>query len=330
MPENTPHRAAPRPGQERFVAPVEDTPLAAIDHVDIDVAPESQWKEAWKRMRRSPMFWTALTILAFLAVMIAFPRLFTDADPRYAQLSDSLEPARDGHPFGFTKQGADVWARTVYGARASVAVGLLTTIIFVVVGVVTGAVAAYYGKFVDTLISRTSDIFFSIPLLLGCIVVVSVINNTWPNRGFWGAVMVIVLALSLFAWPQITRQMRAAVLEVKNLEFVDAARAIGASGRANLVRHIVPNAIGPVIVTATISLGVFIVSEATLSFLGLGLPGSVMSWGNDISDAEVQIRSGEHLRVLIVPSVALAVTVLGFILLGEAVREALDPKARKK
>lgn len=319
-----------RPGQERFVAPIDETPLQAVDAVAIDQPPASQWKEAWKRMRKDPLFWGASVIILVIATMLAFPQLFTSADPNYNSLGDSLEPGREGHPFGFTLQGGDVWARTVYGARASVTVGILATLLVAVVGVVTGAVAGYYGKLADTLISRTSDIFFSIPLLLGSIVTISVFNNQFPDRGFWVSVMIVVSALGVFAWPQITRQMRGAVLETKNLEFVDAATAIGASRLKNLVRHIVPNSLGPVIVTSTISLGVFIGAEATLSFLGLGLPSSVVSWGNDIANAQREIRSGQNLRVMLVPGMALAITVLGFILLGESVREALDPKARKK
>ncbi|MET0822688.1 MAG: ABC transporter permease [Aeromicrobium sp.] len=320
-----------RPGQERYVAPIDETPLRAIDAVNVDAVPENQWKEAWKRLRTSPLFWLSTAILLVVATMIFFPSLFTNADPnRPPSLMDSFSPARKGHPFGFTEQGGDVWARTVYGARASVAIGLLTTIIVAILGIITGAIAGFYGGIVDTLVSRFSDIFFSIPLLLACIVVISVLNNIFPNRGFWGSVFVVVAALSLFAWPQITRQMRGAVLEIKNLEFVDAATAIGASKMKNLRRHIVPNALAPVIVASTISLGVFIVAESSLSFLGLGLPSNVASWGNDISAAQNQVRSGQNLRVMFVPATALAVTVLGFILLGEAVREALDPKARKK
>ncbi len=319
-----------RPGQERFVAPVDETPLREIDAVDVDAVPENQWKEAWKRLRTSVLFWLSVVILGVIAAMIFFPTLFTDASPSTAHLSKSFEAPSGGHPFGYNQQGYDVWARTVYGARASVAVGFFTTIVTTLLGVVTGAVAGYYGKLADTLISRLSDIFFSIPLLLASIVTVSVLNNRWPDRGFWLSVLVVVLALSLFAWPQITRQMRGAVLETKNLEFVDAATAIGASRMKNLWRHIVPNALAPVIVTATISLGVFIVAETSLSFLGLGLPQGVASWGNDLSAAQSQVRSGQYLRVMYVPAAALAMTVLGFILLGEAVREALDPKARKK
>ena len=319
-----------RPGQERFVAPIDETPLRAIDAVNVDAVPENQWKEAWKRLRTSPLFWLATAILLVIAAMIFFPTLFTNADPKKLDLANSFEPARKGHPFGFTEQGGDVWARTVYGARASVTVGVLTTIIVALLGIVTGAIAGFYGGLVDTLLSRFSDIFFSIPLLLACIVVISVLNNTFPDRGFWGSVLVVVVALAAFAWPQITRQMRGAVLEIKNLEFVDAATAIGASRMKNLRRHIVPNALAPVIVASTISLGVFIVAESSLSFLGLGFPTSIVSWGNDISAAQTQVRSGDNLQVMFVPAAALAFTVLGFILLGEAVREALDPKARKK
>lgn len=320
----------PRPGQERFVAPVEETPLRAIDAVNVDAVPESQWKEAWKRLRSSPIFWLAAVILTVITLMIVWPTLFTSADPKAASLDNSFADASEGHPFGYTQQGADVWARTVYGARASVAVGVITTLIVMILGMVTGAVAGFFGGKVDTLVSRISDIFFSIPLLLAAIVCISVLNNLLPNRGFWGSVLVVVAALGVFAWPQITRQMRGAVLEVKNLEFVDAATAIGASKMTNLRRHIVPNALAPVIVASTITLGVFIVAESSLSFLGLGLPQHIVSWGNDIAAAQNQVRSGQNLEVMFVPATALAVTVLGFILLGESVREALDPKARKK
>ena len=328
MPEYVPPSRARR-GQERFVASLDETPLQEVDAIDVDAVPESQWKEAWKRLRKAPLFWASATIIVLLAVVIAFPGLFTDVDPNYKQLSESFNPPREGHPFGFTQQGGDVWSRTLYGARASVAVGVLATLFVAVVGIITGAIAGFYGGWLDTVLSRLADIFLSIPLLLAAIVVISVVNNLLPDRGFWVAVLVVVVALGLFAWPQITRQMRGAVLEVKNLEFVDAATAIGATKFRNLVRHIVPNALAPVIVTSTISLGIFIVAESALSFLGLGLPSNVVSWGNDLSDAQNQVRSGTHMVVMWVPATALAMTVLGFILLGEAVREALDPKARK-
>lgn len=318
------------PGQERFVAPLDETPLQTVDAVDTSVVPEGQWKEAWKRLRTSVLFWVSAVLLFGVVLMIAVPGLFTSKDPTMCDITMSLAGPADGSPFGFNVQGCDVWSRTVYGARASVAVGVLTTIVVGVLGTVTGAYAGFYGRAFDEVVSRISDIFFAIPLLLAAIVTLSVLNNMFPDRGFWGGVSAVVLALGLFGWPQITRQMRGRVLEVKNLEFIDAAKAIGAPRRVNLWRHVVPNSLAPVIVTSMISLGVFIVSEATLSFLGIGLPHQkVVSWGNDISDAQVLVRAGDHLSVMFVPATALAITVLAFILLGDAVRDALDPKARR-
>lgn len=320
----------PRPGQERFVAPIEETPLQAVDVVDTTAAPESQWKEAWKRLRVSPLFWISSVLLLGVMIVIAVPGLFTSKDPTMCDITMSLAKPSEGSPFGFDRQGCDVWSRTVYGARASVAVGVMTTLLVAVMGILTGAYAGFYGTWADSIISRISDIFFSIPLLLAAIVTLSVLNNLFPDRGFWGGVSAVVLALGLFGWPQITRQMRGRVFEIKNLEFIDAAKAIGAPRRVNLWRHVVPNSLAPVIVTSMISLGVFIVSEATLSFLGIGLPRQkVVSWGNDIADAQVLVRAGENLSVMFVPASALAITVLAFILLGDAVRDALDPKARR-
>ncbi|TXJ05932.1 MAG: ABC transporter permease [Aeromicrobium sp.] len=320
----------PRPGQERFVASIEETPLRDIDVVDTTAAPESQWAEAWKRLRGRGLFWVSAVLLLGVIVMIAVPGLFTSKDPTMCDITLSLAGPAEGSPLGYNLQGCDVWSRTVYGARASVSVGIFTVLIVATIGSITGAVAGFYGGWIDSVVSRISDIFFSIPLLLAAIVMLSVVNNLFPERTFWTGVASVVLALSLFAWPQITRQMRGAVLSVKNLEFVDAAKAIGASNRRNLIKHVVPNSMAPVIVTSMISLGVFIVAEATLSFLGIGLPRQeVVSWGNDIADAQVLVRSGENLDVMFIPATALALTVLAFILLGDAVRDALDPKAKK-
>lgn len=323
------------PGQERYVAPLEETPLQAIDQVDTQSPPSSMWGDAWRSLRKNPMFLISAVLIVFILIVVAFPALFTSQDPTYCDFtkdpSRSLGAARAGHPFGFDQQGCDVLARTVYGARASVAVGVLTTLFVVLVGSVTGAAAGFYGGWVDTVISRITDIFFAIPLVLAAIVVLQVIKNLrGEDGGFLSAVLPVVLALAAFGWPQITRIMRGAVLTVKNFEYIDAATAIGATRRRNLIRHVVPNSLAPVIVVATVSLGIFIVAEATLSFLGLGLPNGVMSWGNDISNAQSLIRNGRSLGVLFYPAGALALTVLSFILMGDAVSDALDPKARKQ
>jgi oligopeptide transport system permease protein len=197
-------------------------------------------------------------------------------------------------------------------------VGILVTSGVVLIGGVLGALAAFYGGWLDSLLSRVTDVFFAIPLLLGAIVYL----QSFPFRNIW----TVSTAIMIFGWPIVARVMRGAVISVKESDFVTAARALGASDMRILTRHILPNAIAPVIVVATISLGLFIVLEATLSFLGIGLPGTTVSWGGDISDAQSSLRSAPH--VLLFPSIALSITVLAFMLLGDAVRDALDPKLR--
>lgn len=317
-----------RPGQERFVAPIEATPLEETGAVDTSTPPASQWKEAWKLLRRNWLFWVSAIMIVLVAAVVIAPGLFTSLDPTKADLSRSLDGSSKGHIAGFDKQGYDVFARTIHGARASVLVGTLTTVVITLFGLATGAVAGFYGGWVDSIVSRFADMFYAIPLLLGAIVGLSVVNNLWPDRGFFGAILAVVIALSVFGWPQITRISRAAVLEVKHLEFIDAAHAIGATRRSNLLRHVIPNSLAPVIVIATVSLGILIVAEATLSFLGIGLPFSVVSWGNDISAAQVQVRSGQRMGVMYWPAGALAFTALGFILMGDAVSDALNPQRR--
>ncbi|WP_221273972.1 ABC transporter permease [Prescottella equi] len=273
------------------------------------------WGSAWRRLRRRPMFLVACVILAVVATVALFPSVFTSVDPRYCNIADSLAPPRSGHWFGFDRQGCDVYARTVYGARPSVTVGVCVTASVLAIGVLFGALSGYYGGWADSLLSRVTDIFFGIPLILAAIVLMQL----FAQRTIW----TVVAVLALFGWPQMARIARGAVISAKSRDFVLAARAVGMSGPSILVRHVLPNALAPIIVVATMSLGTFIVTEATLSFLGIGLPSTTVSWGGDISTAQVTLRRGS--TILFYPAGALAITVLGFVLLGDALRDALDP-----
>ena len=211
-----------RRGQEYFIADTDETGLGAVDAVPDDSAPSSQWGEAWRYLRRRPLFWvSALLILGALAMALV-PSLFTSVDPRECMLSRSLGGPEAGHPFGFDRQGCDIYSRTIYGARASVTVGVLTTLIVTLVGSLVGAIAGFYGGIWDTILSRVTDIFFAVPLVLAAIVVMSMFQD---RRSIW----MVVLALAMFGWTQIARITRGAVLGVKNDEFVTAARALGAS-----------------------------------------------------------------------------------------------------
>ncbi|MCV7259564.1 ABC transporter permease [Mycobacterium shimoidei] len=274
--------------------------------------------ELWGGFWRRPKFIVAAVLIGFALVVAAFPALFTSADPGYADPDQSLLAPSAAHWFGTDLQGHDIYARTVYGARASIAVGLGATAVVFVLGGVLGALAGFYGGWIDTLVSRVADVFFAIPLLLAAIVLMQVVHH----RTVW----TVIAILAVFGWPQIARIARGAVLEVRGRDYVLAAKALGLTRFGILVRHVVPNAIGPVIAVATIASGVFIVTEATLSYLGVGLPPSVVSWGGDINVAQTRLRAGSP--ILFFPAGALAITVLGFMMMGDVLRDALDPASR--
>ncbi|WP_243436778.1 ABC transporter permease [Streptomyces sp. FH025] len=284
----------------------------------------SLWGDAWRDLRRRPIFLVSAVLILLLVVMAVFPSAFTDADPRRADLVHNYLRRPDWGDvfgagwFGYDAQGRSIFARVVYGARASITVGIFVTASVTVLGGLTGMVAGYFGGAVDAVISRIIDIFFGIPLLLGALVLL----NAFSTRTVWS----VVIALGVLGWTQIARVMRGAVLTVKQADYVVAGRALGAGTGRLMFRHILPNAIAPVIVVATIALGGYIATEATLSFLGIGLQDPTISWGIDISSAQKVIRTAPY--VLFFPAAALSVTVLAFIMLGDAVRDALDPKLR--
>lgn len=276
------------------------------------------WRDTWRGLRGRPKFVFAGLLILFIVAVAAFPAVFTGADPGYADPSQSLLPPSRAHWFGTDLQGHDVYARTVYGARASVSVGLGAALVVFVVGGGLGALAGFYGGWVDALVSRVSDVFFGLPLLLAAIVLMQVMHH----RTVW----TVIAILALFGWPQVARIARGSVLAVRASDYVLAAKALGLSRFQILLRHALPNALGPVIAMATIALGVFIVTEATLSYLGVGLPPTVVSWGGDINLAQTRLRAGSP--ILFYPAGALAITVLAFMTMGDALRDALDPASR--
>ncbi|MCS5719060.1 ABC transporter permease [Herbiconiux sp. CPCC 205763] len=308
------------PTSKHFVAPLEETPLVAIDAVKVGERPSNLWIDAWRDMRRRPMFWISAAIILLVVIVAFFPTLFTQVPPNdNCQLSNSNGAPTAEHILGFTKQGCDVFSRIIHGTSTSLSVGIIVIILTTVLGVLFGMFAGYYGGWVDSVLSRAGDIFFSIPYILAAVVIMSVFS-AYRN------VFVISLAIGIFAWPATARVLRAEIFRVKNSDYVMAAQALGVSKFRILIRHVLPNSIAPVIVVSTISLGAAIVAEATLSFLGVGLPNTTMSWGNDISQAQTDLRTAP--QTLIYPSIALSLTVLSFIMLGEVIRDALDPKAR--
>ncbi|EAP99951.1 putative peptide ABC transporter, permease component [Janibacter sp. HTCC2649] len=282
-------------------------------------------QDAWRSLRKNKMFWISVTLIGLFVLMAIWPSLFTRTDPTFGDINNVRDRPSGSHWFGTDTQGYDIYARTIYGARASIIVGVLTSLATLIVGGVIGVVAGFYGGWLDSLTSRVTDIFFAIPLLLGGILFMASFPNK-PDTNYFVVVGKVVLTLTIFGWPSIARLMRSSVLQVKPNEYVLAARALGASPWRIIRSHILPNALAPAIVVTTINLGAFIVAEATLSFLGIGLTYPAISWGVAISDALSAIRTYPH--VLFFPSLFLSLAVLAFILLGDAVRDAFDPKSR--
>ena len=274
------------------------------------------------------MFWISAALILFFLVMAAFPQLFTNTDPTLADLSKAREAPSPDAWFGRDGQGYDVYARTIYGARASILVGIFATLFVAVLGSFVGIIAGYRAGWMDSLLSRIGEIFLGIPLLLGGILFLYIFPNDPLTTPFLLQVAKVALVLGIFGWPSIMRLMRSSVLQVKPNDYVQAARALGASPTRIISSHILPNSLASVIVVSTINLGAFIAIEATLSFLGVGLQPPAISWGIQISEASGigLIRAAPHM--LLFPSVFLSLTVLAFIMLGDVVRDALDPRMR--
>jgi peptide/nickel transport system permease protein/oligopeptide transport system permease protein len=277
--------------------------------------------DAWHDLRRSKIFWTASVLIALILLMAAWPSLFTSADPHECLLSRKLHGPSGGAIFGYDFQGCDVYAKTVYGARYSIAVGVFATLIAGVIGLVFGLAAGFFGGWLDAVLSRFIDMMLAIPFLLGAIVLARRLSGPEDN-----GVLAVILTLGLLGWTTGARVMRSAVISARGQDYVAAARMLGAGPMRVLFRHILPNSMAPYVVVLTVLLGINIASEATLSFLGIGLKGDAVSWGIAISEATGYVRLAAG--PLVWPSVFLAVTVLAFIMLGDAVRDAFDPKLR--
>ena len=315
MPSNT------RPDQQHFVAPLEETPLVAIDSVKTEGKPSNLWIDAWRDVRKRPMFWISSAMILLVIVVALFPDLFTQVPPNNdCQLSNSNGGPTDGHPLGFTRQGCDIYSRIIHGTSTSLAVGIIVTVLVASLGIVFGAFAGFYGGWLDGVLSRVGDIFFSIPYILAAVVVMSVFSK-------YANVWVISLAIGIFAWPATARVLRAEILRVKNSDFVMASTALGVSRFRILLRHVLPNAMGPILVIATINLALAVITEATLSFLGAGMPDTMPSLGTLIRIGNNYLFAGEW-WIVAFPGLALASLILAINLLGDWLRDALNPKLR--
>jgi len=268
------------------------------------------------RLAYAGIFW----ILVLITVAVFAPLIATH-DPTLQNLSMRFAPPSAEHWFGTDALGRDVFSRVIYGARISLQVGVTVTLISTIIGVIIGATAGYYGGWLDKFLSGyIFNVFLAFPGLLLAIALVAFLG-----AGLWK----LIFALSVIGWVGYARVMRGQVLKVREFDFVQAARALGASDFRILFVHILPNSIQPIIIQASLGMAGAVLSEASLSFLGLGVPPPAPSWGTMIEEARGldTLYSAPH--VLFFPSIAIATTVLAFNFVGDGLREYLDPKQRK-
>ena len=259
----------------------------------------------------------AIVLMAVLAAVVG--PMLVPFDPADQELALRLEGPTGLHWFGLDELGRDIFARVLSGARISLLVGLVVVGVSSLLGTLLGSIAGYFGGMVDEAISRVMDILLAFPGLLLAIAMVAVLGPSLTN---------VILALSLIGWVGYARLVRGQVLRARELEFVQAARALGAGTPRILARHIIPTALPAVTVQATLGMGGAILAEASLSFLGLGVQPPTPSWGTMLSYGKAHLLEAPHLTVF--PGLAIAVLVLGFNFLGDGLRDALDPATRRR
>ncbi|RHW34801.1 ABC transporter permease [Lysinibacillus yapensis] len=278
------------------------------------------WKVAWRTFRKSKSALIGSALVLFFIALAIFGPFIAPEGINEQKLQDPtlrLAPPSSEYWFGTDDFGRDIFSRVVYGARISLAVGFLSVILSIVVGSFLGVIAGYYGRWLDTIISRIFDIMLAFPSILLAIAIVSILGPSLQNA---------LIAIAIINIPNFGRLIRSKVLSVKEEEYIVAAKAIGMKDSRILYRHILPNSFSPVIVQGTLAIATAIIEAAALSFLGLGAEAPQPEWGKMLSDARVHLMTAPW--TMIFPGVAIMLTVLGFNLMGDGLRDALDPKMK--
>lgn len=294
--------------------PVVSSDLAEMDASLLDVGPSrSLFQDAWRRFRRNRLAVFGLFLVISLVLVAIFGPFFVQDPTKLSKFS--MEGPTNQHPFGLDNRGGDVLARVVHGIRLSIFIGLLATFLETIIGIAVGALAGWFGRWVDAVSMRVVDIMLGIPYIILAYAFITVLG-----RG----VVSVIFTLALVAWLQTARTVRAGFIQVKELEYIEAARALGVSSRRIMWRHILPNVLQPVVVLIAVGVGSAILSEAALSFLGVGVRPPQPSLGLMIAESKSFFNTAPWL--LLFPGAAIVLTVLGFLLVGDGLRDALDVK----
>lgn len=311
-------------------------PTASLTHHEAQYTIQSPARIAVRRFvrHRAAMFGMVILLGIVLYVVIG-SFIFSEADANFNDSARRLQPPSAEHPFGTDRVGRDILARTIYGGQISLIIGFLAVFIEITLGTAAGAIAGYYGGWVDTLLMRFTEAMLSIPSLLLLLVMAKFFGGKIGNielfgRTFSGSVLVIILILGLTSWMEISRIVRSNVLALKESDFILAARSIGASHGQIILAHLLPNSMAIIVVAATLGVGNAILAEAYVSFLGLGVQAPTASWGNILTEAQQFQIIKDAPWYWLFPSLLILLTVLSINFVGDGLRDALDPRSDKK
>ena len=277
----------------------------------------NQMKEIWRRFRKSKSVLLGVCLLIFVLCIAIFADVITPYENAISQSANRLDGPSAAHIFGTDELGRDLFARIVHGSRYSLLIGVSTSVLALVIGGLLGAIAAYYGGWVDNIIMRLTDVVMTVPPILLSLAVVAALGGSLRN---------LLIAITISCVPSMLRLVRSVVLGVVDEDYIEAARSYGASDMRIILKYVIPNALGPIIVTTTMNVANMILSAAGLSFLSLGVQPPAPEWGALLSDAKTYMFTAPHL--LYIPGIFIVIAALSFNLAGDGLRDALDPKLK--
>lgn len=297
--------------------------LATESQLNVDPSQEDDrdrtpFQLSLQRFLKNKLAVAGVFILLFVILVAIFAPFFTEHDPTKTDLLKVEQPPSKEHILGTDSSGRDNFSRLVYGSRVSLTIGIAAMLFTVVIGVVLGSISGYYGGIIDNLIMRAADLVLALPFLVLALTIISIVERVTIN------VFVVIIALT--TWPTLTRIIRGTFLTLREQEFIQGAQAIGASDFRIIRKHFIPNAIGPIIVNATLLMATMIIAESGLSFIGMGIPQPTPTWGNMLSEAQNIRILRNNPEAWIPPGLSILVTVLAINFIGDGLRDAFDPK----
>ena len=288
----------------------------------VDERHRSPLQLSFQRFLKNKLAVTGIIVLTLIVLISIFAPFFTDFDPTKTDMMNVERSPSKEHILGTDSSGRDNFSRLVYGSRISLTIGLSAMLFTVIIGVVLGSISGYYGSIVDAIIMRATDIVLALPFIVLALTIIAIVPRV--------TVSVFVTVIALTTWPTLTRIIRGTFLTLREQEFVQGAKAIGASDMRIIRKHFLPNAVGPIIVNATLLMATMIIAESALSFIGMGIPQPTPTWGNMLTEAQNIRILRYHPEAWIPPGLCILITVLAINFIGDGLRDAFDPKSSNR